>query len=344
MPYNKYYKQKKQVSFDEGQTWQDVIPYEYQKGALYEENLPDCQQTGTKLQATYSGGQTYEKECDGNLTLTSGDTNPSGYESSAMTEAIVGDCVTTIGDNAFNTTNLFLSLTSVTIPNSVTSIGYRAFYNLYNNVIKRINSLVDGVCNIPDSVTSIGDMAFFNCDNFTSIHLPTGITTLSEGVFMSCEGLTSIDIPNGVTSIGDDAFAGCSSLTSVTIPNSVTSIGQALFIGCGSLTSVGPVGSGASVEIPSGVTSIGNITFEECSGLTSVTIPSGVTSIGYRSFYQCTGLQNITFLATTPPRFTDGEPLDETNNCPIYVPASSVEAYKAASGWSTYADRIQAIP
>jgi hypothetical protein len=135
------------------------------------------------------------------------------------------------------------------------------------------------------------------------------------------------------TKIGDSAFRDCYDITSVIIPNNVTSIGNYAFDVCLRLT---------SVNIPSGVTSIGNSAFASCIRLTSVTIPSGVTSIGSGVFNGCSGLTSVTIEATTPPTLGFNS-FDNTNNCPTYVPSSSVETYKAASGWSTYASRIQAI-
>lgn len=132
---------------------------------------------------------------------------------------------------------------------------------------------------------------------------------------------------------GLNAFNRCYSLTSVTIPDSVTSIGEEAFSYCSGLT---------SVNIPNTVTSIGRSAFYICRSLTSVTIPDSVTSIGNQCFTYCVRLTNITVKATTPPTL-GADALTSTNNCPIYVPAASVNAYKAASGWSTYASRIQAI-
>ena len=131
---------------------------------------------------------------------------------------------------------------------------------------------------------------------------------------------------------GENAFDECISLTNITIPDSVTSIGQFAISNCPSLT---------SVTIPDSVTSIGTYAFNSCSSLTSVTIPDGVASIGAAAFDGCTGLTSITVNATTPPTLEYN--VFDNNDCPIYVPSASVNAYKAASGWSTYASRIRAI-
>ena len=168
--------------------------------------------------------------------------------------------------------------------------------------------------------------------DITSITIPSGTTTIGEGAFQGCSVLTSITIPSGTTTIGNSAFQGCSVLTSVTIPNSVTEIGQSAFRTCANLT---------SVTIPDSVTSIGMNAFFDCINITSVTIGNGVISIGSRAFYNCTDLTSVTVQATTPPTLQNVNAFNNTNNCPIYVPAESVAAYKTASGWSSIASRIQ---
>jgi hypothetical protein len=150
--------------------------------------------------------------------------------------------------------------------------------------------------------------------------------------FRECSHLVSITIPDSVTSIAREAFYQCSGLTSVTIGNGVTSIGSSAFSVSGLI----------NINIPSGVTSIDGRAFQECGSLTSVTIPDSVTSIGFQAFALCNNLTNVTVNATTPPTL-GGNAFNETNNCPIYVPAASVNAYKAAANWSTYASRIRAI-
>ena len=125
-------------------------------------------------------------------------------------------------------------------------------------------------------------------------------------------------------------------MTNVTIGNSVTLIDEESFINCIRLT---------NIIIPDSVTSIGIRAFDNCSGLTSVTIGNGVTSINSMAFYECRSLMSITIEATTPPTLASYTSFYNTNNCPIYVPSQSVEAYKTADIWKDdYASRIQAIP
>jgi len=123
--------------------------------------------------------------------------------------------------------------TSVTIPNSVTSIGNSAFY-----VCTSLTSIT-----IPDSVTVIGYSSFKFCTSLTSITIPDSVTSIVTGVFSGCTSLTSITIPDSVTSIEWGAFEGCTGLTSITIPDSVACIGNYAFSDCTSLADVYYTGS-----------------------------------------------------------------------------------------------------
>ena len=199
------------------------------------------------------------------------------------------------------------SLESITIPSSVTSIGYRVFsrckllreIKIVDNPLFVVDSdmLIDqknmkllayfGTKNdvtIPSSVTCIGDCAFKCRDSLKSIAIPSSVTSIGNGAFEHCCSSGTVTIPSSVTSIGHSVFSGCESLESISIPSSVTSIGNDAFGFCSSLK---------SITIPSSVTSIGNNAFGYCSSLKSITIPSSVTSIGWRVFSDCSSLESI---------------------------------------------------
>ena len=161
--------------------------------------------------------------------------------------------------------------------------------------------------------------------NIKQVIIGDGVTTIGDWAFSYCRALTSITIPNSVTTIGDNAFESCSSLTSITIPNSVTTIGDYAFSYCRALT---------SVIISNSVTTIGERTFANCYSLTSVTIPSSVTRIEDGAFSDCGNVKQITSEAVTPPycsRYAfDGV---NRNECKLFVPKNSIDAYKRAYVW-----------
>ena len=213
------------------------------------------------------------------------------------------------------------SLTSVTIPDSVNTIGSYAFFECLS-----LTSVT-----IPDSVTSIGYDAFESCWSLTSVTIPDSVTSIGYHAFAHCTSLTSVTIPDSVTTIGNGAFYDCSKLTSVTISDSVTTIGEWTFANCLSLT---------NVTIPDSVTTIGNYAFESCISLTSVTIPDSVTTIGKSAFGYCSSLTSVYCKATTPPAGGSSMFSFNASGRKIYVPTESVEAYKSASYWSSYASDI----
>ncbi|MBO7141221.1 MAG: leucine-rich repeat protein [Prevotella sp.] len=251
---------------------------------------------------------------------------------------------------------------SVTIPESVfydgttynvTTIGkYAFFYGLVTSVT------------IPNSVTSINDYAFFRCKNLNSITIPNSVKTIGSSAFNGCTGLTSVTIPKSVTSIGNDnPFGGCSGLTSIkvesgntyfdsrnscnaiikkqnselisgcmntVIPYGVKSIGSYAFLNCSGLT---------SITIPNSVTSIGTAAFYGCSGLTSVTIPNSVTSIGSYTFYNCSNLASVTSLIVDPFEIPENVFYDENDNfiiATLIVLKGAKEKYEATPAWNKF--------
>ena len=284
--------------------------------------------------------------CDG-LTSIKVETGNTKYDSRNDCNAIIETATNTLITGCQNTV----------IPNSVTRIGKVAFYGC--------NGLTS--VTIPNSVTSISYFAFFGCDGLTSLTIPESVKSVESSAVVGCSGLTSIKvetgntkydsrndcnaiietasnklitgcqntvIPNSVTAIDQNAFNGCSSLTSITIPESVTSIGYSAFKECSSMT---------SLTIPNSVTSIDISVFWGCSGLASVTIPESVTSIGENAFGSCSNLTNITSYIKEPFAISDnvfnGIPYETAT---LFVPAGSVDAYKATDGWKNF-QNIEAI-
>ncbi|MDE6059592.1 MAG: leucine-rich repeat protein, partial [Clostridia bacterium] len=139
--------------------------------------------------------------------------------------------VTSIESHAFGS-----SLTSITIPDSITSIASRAFWDCSNNLTSVHITDIVAWCEISFGVDLANPLfyanLYLNGTLLTELNIPDSVTLIGQYAFSGCDSLTSVTIPDSVTKIGSSAFSGCSGLTSVTIPDSVTSIGSSAFYGC----------------------------------------------------------------------------------------------------------------
>lgn len=210
--------------------------------------------------------------------------------------------VTSIGDKAFH---IAKKLHSISMPNTITSIGKDAFGGC------RFQSVT-----IPNSVTCIGEYAFSYCNELKSIKLSDSLTTIVDRAFVHCDSLSTITFPNTLIYIGNRAFAECHSLTSIIIPRSVTSIVSGAFMfspitsivvdkdntvydsrnNCNAIietkTNKLIVGCATTI-IPDNITSIGEQAFQGCDSIRTIVIPESVTEICRSAFFQCSNMISI---------------------------------------------------
>lgn len=198
---------------------------------------------------------------------------------------------------------------------------------------------------------------FRGSTNLESIVLPNTLEKIDVGVFDGLVKLSieELDLDNlvflgnasfrgtkirnvsnlgKITDSGIGVFENCAELEEFTFPNAITIIKNGYFKNCIILR---------KVAIPSSLKEVWDSAFERCVSLKSIVLPDGIASIRNGAFKGCTSLISITIQAITPPQLGPYSIFENTNNCPIYVPSSSVAAYKAASGWSNYASRIRAM-
>jgi BspA type Leucine rich repeat region (6 copies) len=213
---------------------------------------------------------------NGAITIT--DYNTAAGLNVVIPTTINGYPVTAIGYAAFAD----LTLTTVTLPDSVTTIGDEAFAYCFNLTAVTIGN----------GVNSIGEEAF-EYTPVTSVTIPNSVTNIGQSAFEYCDSLANVTIGNGVTFFGPQTFAYCFDLTNVTIANGVISIGDAMFTRT-ALT---------SVSIPNSVTNIGGAAFSFCTNLTSVIIPNNVAALGNNAYTGCTNLTSTYFQGNAPPDY-----------------------------------------
>ena len=231
-------------------------------------------------------------------------TRSTGSRFTNLEKLIIGNDLVTIGEGAFSYCD---KLTSVNIPDNVTTIGNGAFQDT------AITSV-----SIPGSVKTIGQYAFENCTSLATLELGSGIQTIDVWAFRDCTSLTSVSIPDSVKTIGNLAFYSCTSLKTLTLGSGVETIGNSAFYSCTSLetlslgSGVETIGSSAfqksaqlkDFTLPSGLKSIGDSAFSGCAALTKVDMPDSVTYLGAGAYQNCTGLTSATL----------SEKLSEMNN------------------------------
>lgn len=216
------------------------------------------------------------------------------FSSASITSVVIPNTVTSIGKLAFVSCR---GLSSITIPDSVTNIGNNAFDHCsgltsvtIGNGVERIGDSAFDYCSgltsitIPDSVTTIGEYAFYSCSKLENLIIGSSVKKIGNFAFQYCSELTNVTIPNNVKTIGDSSFRYCTNLTNVVIENGVETIMYGAFYGCTNL---------ADVTLGNNVTSIGEIAFEGCSSLTSITLPATLSNIGVVAFNNCKKLENI---------------------------------------------------
>ena len=207
-----------------------------------------------------------------------------------ITDVVVKSGVTSVGECAFADC---WNLQRVSLPRSITTIQYGAFYYCHSlqaisipSTVERIGERAFQLCgalssvSLPDSITTVEPYAFSNCWNLQTVTMPKNLQTIGSGAFSYCNALSSISLPESVTDIAYFAFGWCGGLSSVKMPERLNSLGKAAFYNCYNLR---------SIDIPQGLTALSVGVFQN-SGLQSVTIPEGITRIDRSAFFWCDSL------------------------------------------------------
>ena len=295
-------------------------------------------------------------------TLYSGDVNIPSY----VTYGGKTYTVTTIGSRAFNKCN---TLSSVSIPSTVSKIAPEAFYYGCNSLSKftvdgqnswyidvdgviyskdkkqlvRCPNARDGIFTIPDYVEAISTSAFQYC-KISEVKIPNSVKKINNNAFFNCNGLTSIYIPASVQELAGDALSACYSLETITVDQDnqyYVSEDNVLFDKNKTILYLYPINKGGEYTIPNTVTELG-VAFDSNKYTTSITIPKSVVKMTYYSFGSCSGLKTLICLADVPPTINKYTFYNTDKSITIYVPAASIEAYKSADYWSEFTN-FQAI-
>lgn len=249
-----------------------------------------------------------------------------------------GATITDIPSYFDENSNGFGVLETLKLPN-LNTIGNYAFQ--YCRKLKSVTM---------PKVTTIGDYAFRDCYKLQNITLPVGVTAINSRAFLSC-GLKSIIIPNTITKISNYCFNGCTALASASIPTSVTEIGYSAFDNT-ALTSISLPGVEiiygyafqnckqlSNVSFAEGLWKLDGQPFNGCTALTEIDLPSSLREVNDAAFRNCYGIKTVTSRAVTPPTHGSGGALlygCDMTDVKLYVPAMSIDNYRAQYGWKTF--------
>ena len=252
------------------------------------------------------------------------------FKGSLGANYVVPSTVKYITENALYNVS---GLEEITIPSSVTEVG--------RSCVGRNSSLT--TINYESSVPIAKEFAQ-SCSNLTTLNITGSPTSIYEAAFKYCN-LSSINIPASVTSIAFDAFFGNGSCTSISVNSNNTVFDSRDNCNAIIRTATNALIKGCkNTVIPNTVTSLNEYSFAGVTEMTSIDIPANVSALGGNVFRECSQLVSVTVRAINPPSAVNSIFQSCNSNLVINVPSGSVDAYKAASGWSTYAGRIQAIP
>ena len=267
------------------------------------------------------------------------------YNCQELDEVVFSYGTTYIGTNCFT---YCYKLKSVILPNTILTLSNGSFqdcrgltYTINSTALTTLGTYTFSYCYslesfiVPSGITVIKNSCFNYCSNLKTIKLHNNITVLEENAFRFCSSLEDINIPTSLQTIGNSAFLSCINLRVITLPNSVTSIGNLVFQDCWALE---------NITISTGITAIPNSLFKNCHSLKSIIFGSNIATIGTEAFYRCYNTVEYIFADTIPPTLSNINTFTEiTGQTKIYVPDASVDAYKTALFWVTYANYIVRI-
>ena len=304
--------------------------------------------TSTDLEDSYKGYKYAYTVKDGNATITKflgpdASTKSTGSYDIEIPEKLGIYTVTGLGEDSFTgyqfTGDWYKfgrNIRSVTIPESVTSIGMKAFMDCdglesltIKGAIKSMGFEAFARCehlktlSLGEKIQTIGDYAFYDCSDLENVTIPESVTSIGQCAFFYT-GLRTLTIKGAIESMGDGAFYGCNKLETISLGENIKTIGNQAFQGCSALT---------NVTIPDSVTSIGKEAFDDCTSLTTLSLGENIETIGRWAFHGCSALTNVTI----PKKVKKIEP-ETFDYC------SKLEYIILPAGLTSFQDSLEGCP